>query len=105
MRGRAVSLTAEVPQPKGSCALLAGVDIPDGMAEAELGQTNYWWVNQGQTYRQERKAGSSGAQPRVSTIDVRQKQDTPNASDSAVSTRDSARGPQKRFAQISDVWY
>ncbi|MGB2569279.1 hypothetical protein ACPFP2_12620 [Micromonospora citrea] len=27
------------------------------MAEAKLGQTNYWWVNQGQTYNQERKAG------------------------------------------------
>ncbi|TDC31865.1 hypothetical protein [Micromonospora sp. KC213] len=51
------------------------------MAEAKLGQTNYWWVNQGQTYQQERKAGilwapkvqKNGVQPLhwQSMLDVR----------------------------------
>ncbi|RAO23336.1 hypothetical protein MED15_01176 [Micromonospora noduli] len=51
------------------------------MAEPELGQTNYWWVNQGQTYPQERKAGilwapkvqKNGVQPLhwQSMLDVR----------------------------------
>ncbi|MFD6691323.1 hypothetical protein [Micromonospora aurantiaca (nom. illeg.)] len=51
------------------------------MARAELGQTNYWWVNQGQTYPQERKAGilwapkvqKNGVQPLhwQSMLDVR----------------------------------
>ncbi|MFI7511849.1 hypothetical protein ACIBSS_34115 [Micromonospora aurantiaca] len=40
------------------------------MAEAKPGQTNYWWVNQGQTYQQERKAGILWA-PKVQKNGVR----------------------------------
>lgn len=52
------------PRPNASCLLLPEVGRPDAVMDAQPGHANYWWVNQGQTYEQERKAGILWA-PRV----------------------------------------